>query len=59
MGSEVRSSDLETGLSFSAGMAGAETDTTTYVPSSVPSSSHPSVLGRQASLQVTQSNPAL
>ena len=59
MGSEVRSSDSETGLSSSAGTAGVETDTTTSVPSSVPSSSRPSVLGRQASLQVTQSNLAL
>ena len=44
IGSEVTSSDLETGLSSSAGTAGAETDTTTSVPSSVPSSSRPSVL---------------
>ena len=43
MGSEVRSSDLETGLSSSAGMAGAETNTTTSMPSSIPSSSRPSV----------------
>ena len=59
MGSEVRSSDLETGLSSSAGTAGAETNTTTSVPSTVPSSSRPSVPGQQASLQVTQSNLAL
>ena len=43
MGSEVRSSDLETGLSSSAGTAGAKTDTTTSVPSSEPLSSRPSV----------------
>ena len=39
MGSEVRSSDLETSLSSSAGTVGTETDTATSVPSSVPSSS--------------------
>lgn len=33
MGSKVRSSDLETSLSSSAGMARAETDTTTSMPS--------------------------
>ena len=43
MGSKVRSSDLETSLSSSASTAGAEMDTTTSVPSSVPSSSHPFV----------------
>ena len=43
MGSKVRSSDLETGLSSSAGTAGVEIDTTTYVPSSIPSSSCPSI----------------
>ena len=59
MGSKVRSSDLETGLSSSAGTARAKTDTTTSMPSFVPSSSRPSVPGQQASLQVTQSNHAL
>ena len=39
IGSEVRSSDLETGSSSSAGTVGAETNTST----SVPSSSHPSI----------------
>ena len=43
MGSEVRSNDLDTSLSSSAGMAGVEMDTATSVPSSVPSSSCPSV----------------
>ena len=43
MGSEVRSSDLETSSSSSAGTAGVEIDTTTSVPSFVPSSSRPSV----------------
>ena len=43
MGSEVRSNDLDTSLSSSAGMAGVEMDTATSVPSSVPSSSLPSV----------------
>ena len=42
MGSEVRSSDLERGSSFSVGTARAGTDIITFVPSSVPSSSHPS-----------------
>ena len=42
MGFEVRSSDLERGSSFSVGTARAGTDTITFVPSSVPSSSHPS-----------------
>ena len=42
MGSEVRSSDLERGLSFGVGMAGIGIDITTSVPSSAPSSSHPS-----------------
>ena len=40
MGFEVRSSDLETGLSFSAGTAGAKTNTT----ASIPVSSQPFVL---------------
>ena len=43
MGSEVRSSDLETGLSSSAGMARAKMDTTASMPSTIPSSSQPSV----------------
>ena len=43
MGFEVRSSDLETGLSSSASTAGAKTDTTTSMPSSVPSFARPSV----------------
>ena len=43
MGFKVRSSDLETSLSSSAGTARAETDTTTSVPSFAPSSSQPSV----------------
>ena len=43
MGSQVRLSDLETGLSSSVGTVGAETDTATSVPSSIPSSSHPFV----------------
>ena len=38
MGSEVRSSDLESGSSFGVGMVGAEID----IATSVPSSSHPS-----------------
>ena len=42
MGSEIRLSDLETGLSSSVGLVGAEMDTTTSIPSLVPSSSHPS-----------------
>ena len=42
MGSEVRSSDLETGLSSSASPVGVETDTATSIPSSVLSSSYPS-----------------
>lgn len=42
MGSEVRSSDLETRLSSSAGTAGAETDTATFLPvSSQPFVSQP------------------
>ena len=41
MGSELRSSDLERGLSSSVGMAGVGVDTTTSVPSSAPLSSHP------------------
>ena len=42
MGSEIRSSDLETGLSSNAGTAGAETNTTAYIPlSSQPSVSAP------------------
>ena len=40
---EVRSGDLETGLSSSADTVGAEMDITTFVPSSLPSSSHPSI----------------
>ena len=40
---EGRSGDLETSLSSSVGTAGVETDTATSMPSSVPSSSHPSV----------------
>ena len=43
MGCQVRLSDLETGLSSSTSMARAETDIATSVPSSVPSSSHPSI----------------
>ena len=42
MGSEVRSSDLETGLSSSASPVGVETDTATSIPSSVLSPSYPS-----------------
>ena len=42
MGSEIRSSDLETGLSSSVGPVGAGMDTATSIPSSVLSSSHPS-----------------
>ena len=42
MGSKVRSSDLERGLSFGVGTAGIGTDITTSVPSSAPSSSNPS-----------------
>ena len=41
--SEVRSGDLEIGLSSSAGTARAETDIATSMPSSIPSSSHPSI----------------
>ena len=41
--SEVRSSGLETSLSSSASMAGAETNTAVSMPSSIPSSSCPSV----------------
>ena len=40
---DVRLGDLETGLSSSAGMAEAETDTATSMPSSVSSSSYPFV----------------
>lgn len=36
IGSEVRSSDLEMGLSSSAGTAGAETDTIAFMPVSSP-----------------------
>ena len=43
MGFEVRSSDLETGLSSSAGTARAETNIATFMPSSAPSSSQPSI----------------
>ena len=43
MGSEVRSSDQERGSSSSFGMAGARTNIATSVPSSVPSSSLPSI----------------
>ena len=42
MGFEMRSSDLERGLSFGVGTAGIGTDITTSVPSSAPSSSNPS-----------------
>ena len=42
IGSKIRSSDLEIGLSFSVGPVGAGTDTTAFIPSLVPSSSHPS-----------------
>ena len=42
MGSKIRSSDLETGLSSNAGTTGAETNTTAYIPlSSQPSVSAP------------------
>ena len=43
MDSDVRLGDLETGLSSSAGMAEAEMDTATSMPSSVSSSSYPFV----------------
>lgn len=43
MGTEVRSSGLETGLSSSASMVGAEADTVASVPSSIPSSSQPPI----------------
>ena len=43
MDPEVRSGDLEIGLSSSAGTARAETDIATSMPSSIPSSSHPSI----------------
>ena len=43
MDSEVRSGDLETGLSSSASTARAVTNTATSMPSSISSSSHPSV----------------
>ena len=43
IGSEVRSSDLERGSSSSVGTARAGTDIATSMPSSTPSSSHPSV----------------
>ena len=42
IGSEIRSSDLEIGLSSSAGPVGAGIDTTTLIPSLVPLFSHPS-----------------
>ena len=42
MGSEVRSVDVERGLSSGVGTTGAGVDTVTSVPSSLPSSSHPS-----------------
>ena len=41
-GSEIRLSDLETCLSSSVGLVGAEMDIATSIPSLVPSSSHPS-----------------
>ena len=43
IGSEVRSSDLERGSSSGVGTARAGTDIATSMPSSTPSSSHPSV----------------
>jgi len=43
MDSEVRSGDLETGLSSSASTTRAVTNTATSMPSSISSSSHPSV----------------
>ena len=43
MNSRVRSGDLETGLSSSAGTVGAKTNIATSIPLSVPSSSHPFV----------------
>ena len=43
MGSEVRLSDQERGSSSSVGMAGARTNIDTFVPSSAPSSSLPSI----------------
>ena len=42
MGSKLRSSDLERGSSSGVGTTGIGIDTATFVPSSAPSSSHPS-----------------
>ena len=41
MGSEIRSSDLEIGLSSNAGMAGTDIDTAASMPASLHLSIHP------------------